>query len=242
MKNKLGIFLVLALCLSVFSSVSASPLSSTTVVSVVEDQSVNVRLEKFPANETFYVYMGFNGTNGINGYLVSKLATNDGGTFMAKFLIPEGLKGEDIIAIRFESIDSNAYWYDWFYNKTGASNPISTNSGTTPSSTTPGTTYNHLPQGFPTFIVLEVVNGSSITVQTKYFPENERFAVYMKDGALANKTWYEVNGFDSYEGGIQTMVLSIPSQLQYKDKIAVKFYSLKDGFVTYDLVLNQDYP
>jgi hypothetical protein len=234
MKNKLGLLLVLALCLSVFSSVSASPASSTTVVSVVEDQSVNVRLGKFPANETFYVYMGFNGTNGINGYLVSKIATNDGGTFMAKFLIPEGLKGEDIIAIRFESKDSNAYWYDWFYNKTGAS--------TTGSVTSSGTTYNNLPQGFPTFVVLEVVNGSSITVQTKYFPENERFAVFMKDGALANKTWYEVDGFDSSEGGIQTLVLSIPNKLQYKEKIAVKFYSLKDGFVTYDLILNQPYP
>lgn len=230
MKNRIAIFIVLALCISIFSTVTASPLSSTTVISVVEDQSVNIRLEKFPAGETFYVYMGFNGTKGINGYLVSKIATNDGGTFMAKFLIPEGLQGEDIIAIRLESIDSNAYWYDWFYNKTGASSPVS------------GTTYNNLPQGFPTFVVLEVVKGSSITVQTKYFPENERFAVFMKDGALANKTWYEVDGFDSSEGGIQTLALSIPSQLQYKEKIAVKFYSIKDGFVTYDLVLNQDYP
>jgi hypothetical protein len=233
MNKRIAILIVLALCISVFSTVSASTLSSTTVVSVVEDQSVNIRLEKFPSSETFYVYMGFNGTNGINGYLVSKIATNDGGTFMAKFLIPDGLKGEDIIAIRFESKDSNAYWYDWFYNKTGASNPGSSNSGTT---------YNNLPQGFPTFMVLEVVKGSSITVQTKYFPENERFAVFMKDGALANKTWYEVDGFDSSEGGVQTLVLSIPSQLRYKEKIAVKFYSLKDGFVTYDLILNQEYP
>jgi len=233
MNKRIAIFIVLALCMSVFSTVSASPLSSTTVVSVVEDQSVSVRLEKFPANETFFVYMGFNGTNGINGYLVSKVTTNDGGTFMAKFFIPEGLKGEDIIAIRFESQDSNVYWYDWFFNKTGAS---------TPGSASSGTTYNNLPQGFPTFVVLEVDKGFSITVQTKYFPENERFAVYMKDGAMANKTWYEVNGFDSAEGGIQTLVLPIPSKLQYKEKIAVKFYSLKDGFVTYDLILNQDYP
>jgi hypothetical protein len=231
MNKRIAILIVLALCMTVFSTVSASPLSSTTVVSVVEDQSVNVRLEKFPANETFFVYMGFNGTNGINGYLVSKIATNDGGTFMAKFLIPDGLKGEDIIAIRFESQDSNVYWYDWFFNKTGASTPGAS-----------GTTYNNLPQGFPTFVVLEVVKGSSITVETKYFPADERFAVFMKDGALANKTWYEVAGFDSSEGGIQTLVLPIPSKLQYKEKIAVKFYSLKDGFVTYDLILNQEYP
>ena len=91
-------------------------------------------------------------------------------------------------------------------------------------------------------MVLEVDKGVSITVQTKYFPENERFAVYMKDGAMANKTWYEVTGFESAEGGIQTLVLPIPSNLQYKEKIAIKFYSLKDGFVTYDLILNQDYP
>jgi hypothetical protein len=232
MKKRIAFFIALALCITLFSTVSASPLSDTTIMSSVEDQYVVVRLEDFPANDTFYVYMGFNGTLGINGYLVSKIATNDGGTFLAKFLIPDGLKGEDIIAIRFESKDSNVFWYNWFFNSTGASTG---NTGSASSET-------HMPAGFPTFIFLAVDKGESITVQTRNFPEDERFAVFMKDGASASKTWYEVDGFDSAEGGIQTIELPIPSALRYKEKIAVKFYSIKDGFVTYNLALNQEYP
>jgi hypothetical protein len=232
MKNRIAIFIALALCISVFSTVSASPLSDTTIMSSVEDQYVIVRLEKFPANETFYVYMGYNGTLGINGYLVSKIATNDGGTFMAKFLIPDGLKGEDIIAIRFESKDSETFWYNVFHNSTGASTGAAGSASTE----------TNMPAGFPTFIFLKVEKGESITVETRNFPEDVRFSVLMKDGASANKTWYEVDGFNSAEGGIQTIDLPIPSALRYKEKIAVKFYSIKDGFVTYNLVLNQDYP
>lgn len=236
MKNKLGFILVLALCLSVFSTVSASPLSSTTVVSVVEDVSVNVRLESFPANETFYVYMGFNGTDGINGFLVSKIATNKGGTFNAKFLIPEGLKGEDIIAIRFESKDSNAYWYDWFYNTTGVSTAGSTSTGS-------GATYNHLNPGVPQFKVLEVAKGSYIKLQSKYLPDNERWAVWIKDGALANIDWIEVNGFESGAGGIQIFSVPIPSSLKYNEILAIKVQSIKTDYFWFPApIKNKDYP
>jgi hypothetical protein len=68
----------------------------------------------------------------------------------------------------------------------------------------------------------------------------------MKDGAMAAENWYEVTGFVS-EGGVQTLTLTIPSDLQYKDKIAIKFYCMDYvlgtyDFVTYNLVDNRDYP
>lgn len=237
MKIKFGLIIILALCLSVISTVSASPLSSTTVISVVEDVSVNVRLESFPANETFYVYMGFNGTDGINGFLVSKIATNSGGTFNAKFMIPDGLKGQDIIAIRFESKDSNAYWYDWFYNKTGVS---TTGDGKKPSS---GVTYNHLNPGVPQFKILEVVKGNYIKLQSKYLPDNERWAVWIKDGALANKDWIEVNGFESGEGGIQIFTVPIPGSLKYNEVLAVKVQSIETDYFWFPApIKNKNYP
>ena len=75
---------------------------------VVQDEYVVYRLENFPANDTYFVYMGENGSYGIGGIFVSKVATNKGGTFQAKFFIPEELKGEDVIAIRFESKEGHA--------------------------------------------------------------------------------------------------------------------------------------
>ena len=87
MGKKITLIGVLVVLLLASAPVAAAPLSETTVISVVKNESVVVRLEKFPANQTFNVFMGFNGTQGIGGYLVSKLATNDGGTFLAKFPI-----------------------------------------------------------------------------------------------------------------------------------------------------------
>ena len=234
MKKKMMLILVLALLLAVSVPASASPLSDTTVWSVVEDESVTLRLENFPDDEVFNVYMGFNGTQGINGYLVSRLATNDGGTFYAKFLIPEGLEGEDIIAIRFESQDSNTVWYNWFYNETAAANP----------SPVPSSDYNNLVPGFPTFTITEVKKGQYVKLTTKYFPADDRWAVMLEDGAnFPNyNNWVEVAGIESAEGGSLNITFNIPSHLQYVEKIAILFLRIQDNFRTYDLILNQDYP
>ena len=236
MKKKMMLILVLALLLAVSVPASASPLSDTTVWSVVEDESVTLRLENFPDDEVFNVYMGFNGTQGINGYLVSRLATNDGGTFYAKFLIPEGLEGEDIIAIRFESQDSNTVWYNWFYNETAAANPVTVPAGDQP-------TYNNLVPGFPTFTITEVKKGQHVKLVTKYFPANDRWAVMVDDGAKEiYDNWVEMAGIESAEGGSLNITFSIPGHLQYVEKIAIMFLRIKDDFRTYDLILNQDYP
>ena len=234
MKKKMMLILVLALLLAVSVPASASPLSDTTVWSVVEDESVTLRLENFPDDEVFNVYMGFNGTQGINGYLVSRLATNDGGTFYAKFLIPEGLEGEDIIAIRFESQDSNTVWYNWFYNETAAANP----------SPVPSSDYNNLVPGFPTFTITEVKKGQYVKLTTKYFPADDRWAVMLEDGAnFPNyNNWVEVAGIESAEGGSLNITFNIPSHLQYVEKIAILFLRIQDDFRTYDLIRNQDYP
>jgi len=233
MKKRITVFITIAILMSVVLFASANPLSDTTILNVVEDESVTIRLENFPADETFFVYMGFRDTLGLNGYLVSKLETNAGGTFSAKFLIPEELKGEEVISIRFESQDSRVFCYNFFYNKTGSSQAPASK-----------ITYNKLKPGFPTFDLVNMVAGQSIRVQTKYFPENERWAVFLNTGhgAKINKGWIEVLGFNSDEGGVLTIDIPIPSSLQYAENIAVMFYNVNDGFRTYDLYVNQNYP
>jgi len=87
MKKRIAILIVMALCMSVFSTVYASPLMDTSTMRVVQDEYVIYQLENFPANDTYFVYMGENGSYGIGGILVSKVSTNKGGTFQAKFFI-----------------------------------------------------------------------------------------------------------------------------------------------------------
>jgi hypothetical protein len=233
MKKLITFVMTIALLLSVVSFASAKPQSDTTVMSVIEDQSVTIRLEEFPDDETFLVYMGFRDTLGLNGYLVSKLETNDGGTFLAKFLIPEELKGEDVISIRFESQDSAKFWYNFFYNETGSSQGTSS-----------GTTYNNLGKGVPTILLVKMVQGQYMEVTTKYFPEGERWAIFVNSGsgAKSNKGWIEVKGFNSEEGGVYNITIPIPSSLQYAENIAVKFYSVDDSQWWYNLFDNQNYP
>ena len=62
------------------------------------------------------------------------------------------------------------------------------------------TTYNNLGAGVPAWDVLSVVKGSSVTIHTHYFPANQRYAVFLKNGVLADLNWYETQGIETGEG------------------------------------------
>ncbi len=242
MHKKFSLFIALSMLLLIAVPVHAAPNMDTSVFAVEENEYVTMVMEKFPANATYYVFMGEYGSYGYGGTLVSKLTTNDGGTFLATFPIPEDLYDEDRIAIRFQSESGKSVWWNWFFNDTSSYDgryPFGPNNDY-------DVDYNQLGNGFPTFTVLKVVKGSSIKVQTVNFPSDVRWAVYMKDGAMDDTNWYEVTGFNS-DGSVQTLTLSIPADLQFKDKIAVKFYCMDyvlgtNDFITYNLVDNRNYP
>ncbi len=228
MKKTIVLVIALAVMVLTVTPVFAA-VPTTAIESVTTGESVTVSTTNFPANNTFYVYMGYNGTYGINGFLVSKLTTGEGGSFKAKFPIPDELAGEDIIAIRFESVtDSKYFSYNWFYNDSAADNSGSY-SGTTPT---------NLPPGFPTFDITGVVKGQSVTIRTRYLPPQTRYAVFMKKGDSSVYTWYEVAGIESNEGNVLIATFNIPEEIRYSEKIAIKLYSINDGFVTYNLFEN----
>ncbi len=245
MQKKFSLLIALSMLLLVAVPVQAAPNMDTSVFSVEENEYVTMVLEKFPANETYYVFMGEYGSYGMGGTLASKLTTNDGGTFLATFPIPEDLYNEDRIAIRFQSDSGKSVWWNWFYNDTKgyySKFPY----GPSDDDDDYDVDYNQLQNGFPTFSVVSVNAGATVTVQTKNFPGNVRWAVYMKDGAMDDTNWYEVTGFTS-DGGVQTLTLTIPADLQYKEKLAIKFYCMDYildtyDFITYNLVDNRDYP
>ena len=237
MKTKIAVLLSLAMLLVFIAPVQAA-IPTTAIIRVVQDEYVLLRTYNFPANDTFLVRMGERNTQGIGGILVDKITSGKGGSFLAKFYIPEELKGMDVISIRLESAYSPYYSYNWFYNNTAISSS-SSSSGTTTTKTTSETV---IPDGFPTFIFLAVEHGQTVTVQVKNFPPNEVWGVFMKDGASAAKTWYEVAAFNSQEGGVFDATFAIPTALMYKGKIAIKMVSNKTGLVTYNLFNNVDYP
>ncbi|MGB7876015.1 MAG: hypothetical protein WBL25_16660, partial [Anaerolineales bacterium] len=92
------------------------------ILSVVEDESVTIRANNYPANTKFDVFMGKMGTNGVNGIKVDSINSRNGGTFTATFEIPRKLRGEDQIAIRLEG-SSGYYSYNWFKNITNDTIP-----------------------------------------------------------------------------------------------------------------------
>jgi len=228
MKKRIALIITLiVMALSVTPVFAAIP--TTAILTVIEGESVTISTNNFPANNTFHVYMGFNDTQGMNGYLVSKLTTGEGGSFKAKFLIPEELADEDVIAIRFESVTESKYYsYNWFYNDSAADN----------SGSYTGTTPTNLPSGFPTFDITGVVKGQSVTIRTRHLPPATRYAVMMKEGNSSILTWYEVAGIETGEGHILIATFDIPEEIRFAEKIAIKLYSINDGFVTYNLFNN----
>lgn len=240
MKKRMVLILAIVLMVASITPVQAA-VPDTSIAAVVMNESVTIQTTDFPANHTFNVLMGYNGTQGINGYLVSKVTTGDGGSFLAKFYIPSQLSGEDVIAIRFESVTEAKYFtYNWFYNDTATSPSVPIYPDNPDDSDSSGPRYNLLPQGFPTFDIVSSVKGSSVTVETRYFPANERFAVFMQDGDSQAIKLYEVAGIETGEGHALTMTFSIPAELRWEEKIKIIFYNINDGFRTYNLFYNRN--
>lgn len=89
-----------------------------TITEVVEDESVTILTDNFPADYDFDVLMGKMFTRGINGIYVTSVNSSEGGELTGTFEIPEDLMGEYRIAIRLESTVGGFYAYNWFYNNT----------------------------------------------------------------------------------------------------------------------------
>jgi len=239
MKNKIGILLAIAMLAVLVIPASASQsklVPITSIISVVQDQSITIRTDYFPANDTFNVLMGLSGTQGIGGILVSKFTTGAGGSILAKFHIPPELLGQQIISIRLESPTSGYYSYNWFYNNTAVVVPYNSS---TSSSTMVTPTWRGIQEGFPRFDILSVVKGASVSVRLINMPAHINYAVFMKDGRSAYTTWYEVAGFNSADGGIFNATFTIPAALQFRPLIAVKIYNMSTKIFIVNLAYNE---
>ena len=90
-----------------------------SIAGVARNQTVTIKVNNLPKNDTFNVRMGAMGTKAINGVLVDSFNTGDGGSQTFSFDIPAQLQGSYQIAIRIESTSGSGYFaFNWFYNTT----------------------------------------------------------------------------------------------------------------------------
>lgn len=107
------------------ASATTTPVSGGTIYTgiptikidtVVKDDAVTITTHNFPKDRTFTVRMGKFGTLAIGGIDVGSLISDAGGALTATYLIPDELKGQNLIAIRLDSTTGGFYSYNWFWN------------------------------------------------------------------------------------------------------------------------------
>jgi hypothetical protein len=192
-----------------------SNIPTISIVTVVSDTSVTIRTHNFPANQTFTARMGAFGTRGIGGIVVGTTQSGAGGSFLVTYNIPEALLGMRQIAIRLES-PQGYYAYNWFYN-TG---------GTAPA---PGTGYT----GIPTFSIVSVVAGQSVTIRTNNFPASQTFTARMGAMGTRGLGGTVVGTTESGVGGVFVVTYQIPEGLRTASQIAIRLES-PQGYYAYN--------
>jgi hypothetical protein len=86
------------------------------IQSVAMNSTVTIVTNNFPANDTFNVYMGYYGSLGIGGILVTSVNSGSGGSFTGTYTIPAALQGSNRIAIRLQDTNNYYFAYNWFWN------------------------------------------------------------------------------------------------------------------------------
>ena len=196
---------------------------TTTIMEVVKDTKVTVKIQNLPASQTFVVRMNTFGTLGVGGPVVATFDSGSGGTLTSSFNIPAFLKGQKLIAIRFEG-SGGPYAYDWFTNDA---------SGTSP---TPVPTVAPVVK-IPTFSIVSVVAGEKVTIKTADFPKDHKFTVLMGNYGTKGIGGTAVATTDSGAGGSFEATYSIPAGLKANERIAIRMEST-DGFFAYNWFWN----
>ena len=195
---------------------------------VDRDNTVTIRSHNFPANQSFTVRMGEYGTAGIGGEIVATTDSGAGGTFEAKYKIPDWLKGRQRIAIRMDSPTGYYYAYNWFWNNSTAE------PGNPPSNPDPVSNF----YGIPTFFIRSVVRDNTVTIVTSPFPAHTTFTVRMGMFGSAGIGGTVVGTADSGDGGPFTATFTIPDWLKGSTQIAIRMDSPTGYYYAYNWFWN----
>ncbi len=205
----LSLFVVAAAIFAWAAPARSSTIPTIAISSVVTDQTVTIQTSNFPANQNFVVTMGQFGTQGRNGIVVGNTNSGIGGSLTATYNIPAELRGAGRIAIRLQTNHANPFVaYNWFWNNT--------TSGGTGTGGVPG--YS----GIPTFRVVSVDPGKTVTVETNNFPPNQTFNVTMGPFGTQGINGTAVGTLNSGVGGTLRATFNIPANLATAYQVAVR--------------------
>lgn len=197
------------------------------ITDVVQDTSVTIQTDNFPASDTFEVHMNFYGTQGIGGTIVDTINTGAGGRLTETFSIPAVFHGQYKIAIRLESTTSAYYAYNWFYNN--STNGGSTGGGSIP----PG--YS----GYPTFGIADVTADQDVTITGLNFPAGDTFDVRMNYYGTLGVAGQIVETITIQpDGSLPDSKYDIPAFLHGEYKIAIRLQSPTSGYYAYNWFYN----
>lgn len=91
----------------------------------------------------------------------------------------------------------------------------------------------------PTFSILGVVKGQSVTIQTSNFPANDTFDVLMGEFGTQGKNGIKVDQINSGKGGTFKATFNIPAALQGNKRIAIRLQSSTgSGYFAYNWFTN----
>lgn len=233
--NKKRILICTLLALTAFFStqiftgtVNAAKIPTFEIQSVKSGESITIVTKDMPANLDFKALMGEAYTMGINGLEVGSFNSAAGGSLSMTLPIPAALKDRAIISVRLQSVIGGYYSYNWFNNKAGgsapATTPVAPTPGTTPAPTTPPATTPGAPISatIPTFTIIAVKQGNTVTIKAINFPKNTDFTVLMGKMWTMGIGGKEVATFNSGAGGSFEATYTIPADLANLERIAIR--------------------
>jgi hypothetical protein len=208
---------------------------SFSIVSVVRDQSVTIRTNNLPANQTFTARMGPMGTRGVGGTVVGTTQSGEGGSILVTYDIPAALRSSSRISIRMDS-PQGFFAYNWFFNS--STGDIATPVPGTPAPTpTPGPVYS----GIPTFTIVSVVRDTSVNIRTNNFPPNQTFTARMGPMGTRGVGGTVVGTTEAGAGGTLNLTYNIPDNLRGSRQISIRLES-PAGYFAYNWFHNTTAP
>lgn len=94
--------------------------------------------------------------------------------------------------------------------------------------------------GIPTFSIVKVVAGKSVTIKTHNFPAGDTFKVLMNNMGTRGVNGYHVATISSGSGGSFTDTYTIPAALKGNHQIAIRFQSTTgSGYFAYNWFNNK---
>jgi len=194
-----------------------------TILSVVRDSSVTIRVNNLPHNDEFRVRMGEMGTRAVGGTVVGSFSTDDHSSMKLTFDTPSEFDGDFQVAIRIESRTGSGFFaFNWFFNNTSG-----TGSGGT-----------H--KGHPTMRILSVNRNRTVTVRLLNLPAHDTFRVLMGRFGTRAVNGVRVTSFSTGSGGNRTMTFTIPSSLRGLSRIAIRIQSRTgSGFFAFNFFFNR---